>query len=136
MKLNKKLLSNLRESTTDTQLLKILHVLLATSLANRNRATQDRISFHKSITSNTENGWVAIVHGGMDCDCCCYEGNVSLVKATVKAVDAAVESLYVYAEGPIHWEIKSPSAASTVKSSSRDLALEAFENGHSWSVSY
>ena len=77
---------------------------------------------------------VAIVHGGRDCDCVEVSGIVDLVPANWRAVDAFVNRLYEGAEGPIWWHIEKPSAAASVRETHRDRVLEAFEDGHPWSV--
>lgn len=127
---------SIKAEKSDAEALRFLNRMCADRVESANNRTQRRRSYLNSITSNTEDGQVAIVVGGMDCDCCSYEGHVYLVEATTDAVDAELESISINAEGPIHWEIKSPSAAAKVERTSRDLALEAFENGHPHSIHY
>lgn len=130
------LFRDLRVKTPDITMLRICRKVYGPAEQAAHDNTQDRLWFLRAIPACAENGQVAIVVGGMDCDCVRYEGHVYRAPATVKDVEAAIEDLYYYAEGPIHWEIMKPSEAAQVKRESRDLIMEAFENGHAWSVTY
>lgn len=92
-------------------------------LANRQRLKAE-------ITSCAENGQVAIVYGGMDCDCSRWDNRVAIVTAATVIVERWIESYHEGAEGPQWTQIERPSEARKLEPSSRDLALEAFEDGH------
>lgn len=82
------------------------------------------------LSDCAEHGEVAVVTAGMDCDCSCWSGRVSILPANVMFVERWLNEFYDSAEGPQSHEIMRPSEARSIKSSSRDLALEAFEDGH------
>ena len=97
-------------------------------------ATQDRVrrqQFLQSIALCEEDGKVAVVWSGRDCDGAKYEHSVAIVDADKKKVEAYIEHTYEWADGPCAYYIERPSVARGLKYSSRDLALEAFEEGHS-----
>ena len=94
-----------------------------------------RARLSAEIASLAQDGRVAIVYGGIDCDCSRWDNRVSLVPATHWAVARWVDSYMEGAEGPQWWHLSRPSAAPRW-SSSRDLALEAFEDGHPHIVYY
>lgn len=95
-----------------------------------------RVRLWVEIRRKAEGGEVAVVHNGMDCDCSRWEGVVVYLPANLKEVEGWVESFYDNAEGPQGHYLEYPSVAASLRSSSRDLALEAFENGHPHSIHY
>lgn len=82
------------------------------------------------IDELAENGKVAIVHGGRDCDMAQWDNRVTILPASVAAVNGWWSEAYKWAEGPIWGHLERPSVAEGIESESRDLALEAFEDGH------
>lgn len=76
-------------------------------------------------------GWVAMVSGGRDCDGVVMNGHVSHVRADITSMLEAVEQLHADAEGPVWYRWAKPSEAAGVEPTSRDLVMEAFEDGHS-----
>ena len=82
----------------------------------------------------TENGKVALIESGMDCDCVRYSGRVHIVDATEEAVEELYDYVYKWADGPVSLAFCKPSVAKQVRYTSRDLALEAFEDGHPHSI--
>ena len=81
-----------------------------------------------------ENGKVAVVWGGMDCDCVSFEGSVHIVDADWRSLIAHIDSQYEGAEGPMHYKIIPLSQIEDIEYSSRDLTLEAFEDGHPYLI--
>jgi len=77
----------------------------------------------------TENGEIAVVVSGRDCDGVEYHNRVSIVP--VEEADACEAGEEEWADGPIYFERMRPSEAKTLEYSSRDLVAEAHENGHS-----
>lgn len=75
--------------------------------------------------------YVAMIWGGRDCDGVQSEGNVRYVKADLTSVMADIDREHANAEGPCWWHMVSPSEAKAIEHTSRDLTLEAFEDGHS-----
>ena len=78
---------------------------------------------------------VAVVYGGMDCDCSRWDDRVAILPAVPTVVSRWVDRYHDGAEGPQWTRISRPSRAPK-KSTSRDLALEAFEDGHPHVVRY
>lgn len=82
------------------------------------------------VATLAEEGEVAIVFGGMDCDCARWDDRVATVPALPVAVVQWIDRYHEGAEGPQWTRLERPSVARDLRSSSRDLALEAFEDGH------
>ena len=80
------------------------------------------------IAKDAEDGEVAIIESGMDCDGVKYWGRACVVPASVMAVLLWEKRTEEWADGPFYWHIERPSAE--VESGSRDLGMEAFEDGH------
>lgn len=81
------------------------------------------------IAELAEDGRVAVVYWGMDCDCSRWDDRVRILPARLREVMRWVDDYDRGAEGPQGWRLSRPSEAPT-RSRSRDLALEAFEDGH------
>lgn len=105
------------------------------SLSDATEARQKRATMLRQVVEYAENGKIAIVNSGMDCDCSRWENSVSVIRATVKSVDKWVNDFYANAEGSQSFYLERPSVAKQLQHSSRDLVLEGFENGHSYSIS-
>ena len=89
-----------------------------------------RMTIIRQVKEFAEQGKIAMVNSGMDCDCSRWENSVSVIRATVESVDKWVDDFYKNAEGPQSYRLERPSVAKKLQRSSRDLALEAFEDGH------
>ena len=78
---------------------------------------------------------IAINTDQMDCDCVRYTTGRTMDAVPRRAVERYIEEeVYGAAEGPIYWlSICQPEHKA--EHTSRDLALEAFEDGHPHSVS-
>lgn len=111
-----------------------LNKLYGPSLEQRREATQNRLTFLRQLVQFAEAGKIALVRSGRDCDGVEYDGNVIIVTATKQAVEAQVEGDLEYADGPMYFRLERPSVARTLKHQSRDRVMEAFENGHAWSI--
>lgn len=85
---------------------------------------------YTKIKSVAEHGEVAVVESGMDCDCVQYSGHVTITTADVRAVEDHIAERLAWADGPINFRLMKPSEARGLVARSRDLALEAYENGH------
>ncbi len=81
------------------------------------------------IAALAEDGKIAIMVSGMDADCVKYSGRATVVPATFMHVRQYIDREYEYAEGVMSFSTQRPSKAN-VKWQSRDLAMEAHENGH------
>lgn len=86
------------------------------------------------ITKCENNGKIFVEESGMDCDCVQYSGIVREIPATLKAFEAFENDVYDNAEGPASVSILTPEEAAETSYHSRDRILEAFEDGHSHSV--
>lgn len=93
-------------------------------------AAQRRMAFHQEIREKAEDGVIAMVWSGMDCDCVRYSGDVRLVPANWREIDAAANDKYEWADGPCDFYLERPSVAKQLEYASKDLVLEAFEDGH------
>lgn len=82
------------------------------------------------IKSVAENGKVAVVESGMDCDCVQYSDRVTVMTADVRTVEGHITERLDWADGPINFRLMKPSEARGLVAGSRDLAAEAHENGH------
>jgi hypothetical protein len=91
---------------------------------------RDHKGVHASVPSKHP-GWVAVVWSGRDCDNVAYSGQVRYVRADITSVMEEIDREYSNAEGPTNYIITKPSEAAGITYSSRDLALEAFEDGRS-----
>ena len=80
------------------------------------------------IMTNT----IYVVYGGMDCDCVRFTDKTSF--STLLAYKVWEDRLYEEAEGPMWHHRCSKKAYDEFETESRDLALEAHENGHPWVV--
>lgn len=95
-------------------------------------ATDRRIarqSLLRRIANLAVDGKVAVWESGRDCDCASYSGYRCLIDANVKAFDELYQHTAEWADGPFHLWVESPEREP--EHHSRDLALEAFEDGHS-----
>ena len=75
---------------------------------------------------------IYVVYGGMDCDCVSFTDKTSF--STLLAYKVWEDRLYEEAEGPVWHHRCSKKAYDEFETESRDLALEAHENGHPWVV--
>lgn len=82
--------------------------------------------------SCTEAGQVAIMGSGMDCDGSRWEDRFyCLLPAVPVLIQRWMDEQYSHAEGPESYWLVKPSEVDDYKEKNRDLALEAFEDGHS-----
>jgi hypothetical protein len=121
---------------SDADVLKHLDTFAAPSLERRHEATQERVAIIRQLSELSEAGKIAIVESGMDCDCVAYTGNVRTCSSDSASFWETVNKMYENAEGPISWYLARPSEARNIKSTSRDLAFEAYEDGHPHVVFY
>jgi hypothetical protein len=101
------------------------------------RIAEEEVLASKAVIAGcAEDGKVAVVWNGRDCDGVAYSGKVSLVEATHEAVTKHIDHTVEWADGPCYFEIMSPSQAKGVEPTQRDLTMEAFEDGHPHSLRY
>ena len=141
------LLAKLRAEIPEGKRLHLMDKIVRQDLERARGATQRRLALHRQIAECAESltlvhdsglsytaDFVAVVESGMDCDGVQYSGKVRLVPADWRKVEAFVDHASYWADGPCNFAIVSPSAAESITYSSRDRTLEAFENGHPWSI--
>ena len=113
--------------------LKMLRILHRIYLRSDTRdCLNGRLYLHRAIEKFQEGGKILVVESGMDCDGVRYWGRTHECDANWRAFDKLWERLAKWADGPFSLEIVHPSTV--VEYGSRDLTLEAFENGHPHSI--
>lgn len=123
----RKLIATALPDWSDIRRLGLINTMSGGYVLYLHHQTQGRISLLQKIKDCTEDGKVAIIVTSTDCD---------WTRATYcHLLDPAelfsyIDQLYEDAEGPTNWHIERPSDTKDFRSSSRDLALEAFEDGH------
>jgi len=91
---------------------------------------QWKVKFKKEIEELSVDGKVAIVCGGIDCDHARWDNRVRIVDANLTSVIAWENNYMSHAEGAQWYDLKPMDYALSLNESSRDLAMEAFEDGH------
>ena len=76
-----------------------------------------------------ENGRVVLEVWQMDCDCSSWTSYGECLASAI-AVEAEMDKVYQYAEGPVRFTLIKPSDRPDQPPEPRDHALEAFEDGH------
>ena len=94
---------------------------------------QNRLDLKNHITQSTEDGKIALLFDSIDCDAVKMSSTHHVNKMTVMAFILKRNQMYEWAEGPSYLEIGKPSDNEEY-STQRDLALEAYENGHPYSI--
>ena len=112
------------------RVLYVLNKFLASAVAESHYRTQCRRDFLRRLVELAEDGKIAVVESGMDCDGVRYSGEVAIIDATVAAYERHWEHTSKWADGPFTFALMRPSEAKTVQYESRDLGAEAFEDGH------
>ena len=102
---------------------------LLTWIARNPDWLNERLSLSRRIAALSDNNLIGIAYSGMDCDCSSFS-SATTVKANVMAVIKWSNDFESGAEGPQSWWLITPEEADDTPYTSRDLALEAFENGH------
>lgn len=86
---------------------------LARSIARISEPRTDRLAERATaadaVRRHAENGLVAIVHGGIDCDGARFDGRVRIVRAVPSIVEREVDEIYEHAEGPTWAYVMRPS---------------------------
>ena len=87
------------------------------------------------IASHAENGQVALHVWQMDCDCASWD-SFRKYPASVRIIAREIDDIYYGAEGSVRIQIIKPSEIPEPEEQPRprDYALEAFEDGHPYSI--
>lgn len=121
----------LRDSgASDTLQLKLLHYYAKHLEQEGLSPVQRARAMRTQLRELAENGRVLLVEGGRDCDGVQYWGRVREIDATLKAYETAVYWIEYSADGPCWFSLERVSERHTIERGSRDLVLEAFEDGH------
>lgn len=97
------------------------------------RRRQDRL--RTDVWQCEEGGKIALRTHQMDCDCATFT-TCEILDADWRKVGERIDEIYQHAEGPVTWMIDTPSGDVPRYEHKRDLALEAYENGHPHTVTY
>ena len=131
----------LQRSTTREQYLKIRAALKKTGGCRdwQDHATSAdrlaaRVDLQRELDAATVNGKIGIIDSGMDCDCAQYCHVSRRDAMSVIAYEVYAKRAYAGAEGPMLISMCRPDELP--ESWSRDLAAEAYENGHPHVVYY
>lgn len=91
----------------------------------------ERARYRAWVDEAQENGKIGYVRSGMDCDCSQYHYSMILDAPTsMMEVQRDEDRRNEYLDGPEHRYFVRPSEIDPEDDFSRDLALEAFEDGH------
>ena len=93
----------------------------------------ERAVLRSVLDERIEDDCICEVTAGMDCDCCQYVYARIVRSPTVMKLMHDADDAYRWADGPMSIGYCKPSERPS--NCSRDLALEAFENGHAHAVS-
>lgn len=123
----------------ERRILKLLDHVHGDRLQQRHEATREYLDFVIRVKQCTEDGKICLVESGRDCDGVQYSGHTSTIEAKegetmLQAVKREMALAYQNAEGPCHVYVASPSEAEFIEYSSRDLVMEAYEDGHAHSI--
>ena len=89
-----------------------------------------RDDIKQAISELAEHNRIAVVESGRDCDGVRYSGRVRVIRARLKDLLELEDGIAEWADGPFTLRLERPSIARRLEYTSRDLGLEAFENGH------
>lgn len=89
---------------------------------------QRRQGIARQIAEHAEAGQIAVIESGRDCDGVRYSGYSHIIPANIAALDALSDRIAEWSDGVFSLTIAKPSEE--IEYTSRDLTLEAFENGH------
>lgn len=88
----------------------------------------ERVKIQSIIDKYTEDDRIGLVESGMDCDCVQYCHGSEYPAMRAIQFQRQRDDMYEWADGPCNLSICRPSELP--QNYSRDLALEAFEDGH------
>lgn len=97
--------------------------------------TVERSYIAKQISKHAQRGYIGMIIDATDCDM--YRTRyASVKKANITLLWSFMQQMYNEAEGPVSISFCSPDVVVATKRTSRDMALEAFEDGHTNVVYY
>ena len=99
-----------------------------------NSTIGQRVKLHQAIRKYARNGELSFNVDSMDCDCYRVQSSRNVPAFPPVSIEARINYEYDGAEGPTSVWIDTPIEQETRES--RDLALEAFEDGHPHVIYY
>ena len=90
----------------------------------------ERAALGKRIAECAKDGKVTVEESGRDCDCVQYSGKLHRIDAHIMAFLKLERDIHDWADGPFSLSVIAPAEEKRTRFRSRDLALEAYENGH------
>ena len=99
-------------------------------LAGVHDRINERADLSAMLKHAIHNGHVGVVRAGRDCDCVEFHYEHIRPVRPLMAEYQWMEQEYAEAEGPLSIAFRHPDAVDDGRFDSRDLALEAFEDGH------
>lgn len=112
------------------KVLKKLYKKIALIRGDATDPLAERASLKARLSKFQQGGRVLLIEKGRDCDGVQYDGHTSIIPATVTHYEAELRDREASADGPFWLRLDYPSKRHAYKYTSRDLALEAYENGH------
>jgi len=83
----------------------------------------------------TGTGMMWVTESGMDCDCVQYSGHMHKCEATLAGLEKLYYEINAWADGPFSLHPVTEEEREEIRLQSRDLAMEAHEDGHPHVVS-
>lgn len=97
----------------------------------------ENAAIRSCLDRNTIDGKIGVIVQGMDCDCCAYRREyVTESWSSVAAFKKHWSEHCDYLDGPETQNFCQPTEVEKCNNYSRDLALEAYENGHPHRIEY
>lgn len=94
---------------------------------------QSLIEIQDFLDANQIDGKIRVVESGRDCDGIQYAGKVHTIDATITAYEALDDEIGNWADGPYRLRLMDHAEANP-NYESRDLVMEAHEDGHPHSI--
>jgi len=89
-----------------------------------------RADLAAAVLPHVVNGELGILRSGMDCDCSRYSGGSVMRFTSLVALAKAEDDHQYWLDGPESVAYVHPDVARGTPHESRDLAMEAYEDGH------
>jgi hypothetical protein len=122
----------MRPTAGDAFILGKLHLMYGHLLDLRGMQAEplaNRLALHRMVRDYASpDGRLLVAESGRDCDGVQYAGQSHLIEASVKAYDKLCDDVANWADGPFN--LTPVPWGTELQYVSRDLTLEAFEDGH------
>lgn len=111
-------------------ILKLLHRIHQPEIDRIRERRENVLHLIDLIAFHAQDGKVCAVESGRDCDGVEYSGKIHTIDATIKAWRDLDDDIGQWADGPYYLSVASLREAETIEYASRDLVMEAHEDGH------